>query len=830
MNQRRAYLGVALFVLAASCSTAAAEELNSESRLSSAAAKLHAGQYDECLSILRDIDSEQLPDAGMQAKYRKCLREAEDGLDQQNQARRDFELAEKSAKAGDRRAADRYYRLVASNALGDATLRRTAATRLMGDTAPAAQPKPTVVLARAESISFEPPKGDDKESGDDEKTGDDESKDAPAETEPASDDDTKKDEPKADKSKSDEAKPDEPAADEPAPDDASASEPAKPAPAKDAPAKVEPAKIEPAKSEPVRPVSEQPTFTPPPVNVNFPVSSSPPGSVSGNSEVIPVEQLVPGTMPPSTPPVAPTTPARSEPTNWPTNSSSSGTSIYSSSPPAKSPAPTMMQSSGNGEILEVQPVSGDAQASSGSGMTSPAAPAPPSGGPVYSSPGSAAVSQGMGASNLVDSVVQEQELLWQQAVKTFTDTEDKIRAAIAAENFTEANQLMDYARQTIESNRRNAYPASRYDEYKQKADDLSRYIGDEEKKYAARQVDAKTTEVAANEAKRIQLNEENKRRQLETLMTQAEELSKERRYDEAIGVLKQVQAIDPSNEQATFMREVLEGTRVTTATFDAMQERKLQTQEILQENEEEMIPWHHDIQYPRNWPEITARRKDQTDSGDNDKASRESTRKARRKLKRIAPEVRFESQPLDQVVKYLRDATGLNILVQWTALEQAGIEREKEINLELQEVSYEKVLDSILEALGSEAGSQLAYEIDDGVLTISTKEAFSLNPPPPPVVYDVTDLLFRLVDFRATIGISLLSLIQTGGNGQSGGGQGGGGQGGGGGGLGGGGGGGGLGGGGGGRGGGGGGGSGGGGGRGRCGGDAVEASGQRSDC
>jgi len=44
-----------------------------------------------------------------------------------------------------------------------------------------------------------------------------------------------------------------------------------------------------------------------------------------------------------------------------------------------------------------------------------------------------------------------------------------------------------------------------------------------------------------------------RQRQVNRLMAQAEELRSERKYDDAISTLKQVQVIDPSNDRAAWM-------------------------------------------------------------------------------------------------------------------------------------------------------------------------------------------------------------------------------------------------------------------------------------
>ncbi|MFO0973593.1 MAG: hypothetical protein U1A27_09165 [Phycisphaerae bacterium] len=485
--------------------------------------------------------------------------------------------------------------------------------------------------------------------------------------------------------------------------------------------------------------------------------------------------------------------------------------------PAPAPAPSM-SSSGGIEVIPVEEIN--------LGAASPASAAPMSPAPIMSSGSSsptlmapadssggsvpAATASGMRAASLVDQLAMEQDLLWQQAVKVYRDTEDKIRKEIAAENFPEANKQMDYARQVIEANRRYAYPASEYDTYRALANDLASYIEAEERKYNERMGDVKRTEVEQRAKDRLIRLETTRRQQVDILMQQARELKNERRYDEAIQVLKQVLVIDPNNEQAAFMQEVLGDVSVNRRQVEVTQTRQREAQDALLELDEHFIPWHQDILYPKNWPEITSRRKESSDAEPEDTVGREATRRAARKLKKIVPEIKYDAKPFSEVIDDLREKAGINMIVQWPALEQAGVNKEAEIKLELTEVSYEKVLETILDNLGAETGQQLAYEISDGVMTISTKEAFSLSAPPPPQVYDVTDLLFRFKDYRPIFGLGLAFL--GGGVGGGGGGGGGFGGGGGGGGFGGGGGGGGFGGGGGGFGGGGGGGFGGGGG------------------
>ncbi|MEE8384711.1 MAG: STN domain-containing protein, partial [Dehalococcoidia bacterium] len=187
-------------------------------------------------------------------------------------------------------------------------------------------------------------------------------------------------------------------------------------------------------------------------------------------------------------------------------------------------------------------------------------------------------------------------------------------------------------------------------------------------------------------------------------------------------------------------KERLEDWSVNLRDIQAVKSRHQQAQELFVENDETGVPWHKDIMYPKNWPEISAKRK-----GAAEELEPEANRAARQKLSKRTPEFRFDAARLEEVIDSLRDLTGLNIEPNWDALEMAAIERDVEVTLRLRDVTFEKVLDLILSQVGA-GETELAYEIDDGIIQISTKEDLSrltVNR-----VYNVGDLLITVPTFR----------------------------------------------------------------------------------
>lgn len=108
-------------------------------------------------------------------------------------------------------------------------------------------------------------------------------------------------------------------------------------------------------------------------------------------------------------------------------------------------------------------------------------------------------------------------------------------------------------------------------------------------------------------------------------------------------------------------------------------------------------------------------------------------------LERRIPDTKFESTPFSETIDYLRDIGGINLHVNWAALEAAGIDKSVPLTFRLRNASARKVLETILREAG--AGNKLAYEVDDGMLEISTQEEMDKHLVT--AVYDIKDLMFQ---------------------------------------------------------------------------------------
>jgi hypothetical protein len=141
-----------------------------------------------------------------------------------------------------------------------------------------------------------------------------------------------------------------------------------------------------------------------------------------------------------------------------------------------------------------------------------------------------------------------------------------------------------------------------------------------------------------------------------------------------------------------------------------------------------------------------------------DEQIEQANRAAMTLLQKIIPEVKFDNLALLDVIDFYRDATGSNIVVNWRALEEAGIDQSAQVSLRLKDTRFETALSATLRQVGA---SRAALVIDRGILTITTQadlQSYLLTK-----TYEVRDLVGDQAEgMQALVGV-MQSLNQEGG-------------------------------------------------------------------
>jgi hypothetical protein len=149
-------------------------------------------------------------------------------------------------------------------------------------------------------------------------------------------------------------------------------------------------------------------------------------------------------------------------------------------------------------------------------------------------------------------------------------------------------------------------------------------------------------------------------------------------------------------------------------------------------------------------------------------------RTTRASLNRSLPEMKFDGVALVDAIDFIRDITDANIVVNWKALEGAGVNKDTVVNLKLRNVTLKKALSRLLSE--ASAGEGVTYTLEDGVIEITTSEL--ANQVMFTRVYPVGDLLMEIPNFDTAPSFSLDQNQASGGGGRGSGGGGGGGNGG----------------------------------------------------
>lgn len=108
---------------------------------------------------------------------------------------------------------------------------------------------------------------------------------------------------------------------------------------------------------------------------------------------------------------------------------------------------------------------------------------------------------------------------------------------------------------------------------------------------------------------------------------------------------------------------------------------------------------------------------------------------AAEKLKKTLPKVDFQGVGLGDALDYMRDAAGVDIMVEWPALEQIGVTRDTPVTLRLHDPA---TADAVLSLMFRGMGGQLQHEIDKGVVVVSPSHREAATQMQ---VFDVSELL-----------------------------------------------------------------------------------------
>ncbi len=383
--------------------------------------------------------------------------------------------------------------------------------------------------------------------------------------------------------------------------------------------------------------------------------------------------------------------------------------------------------------------------------------------------------------SLLEAELQSRTLRTSAAVAEFEELINRATSLLDARNFSAARQTVQQAKIILDMNRQYL-PPSRYDSLRESATALAARVDEAERAHAAEQTrlmeEARRRETEQRRAEALRAQEQ----EVQNLLRRAADFRREQKYEQALELLNQALFLDPDNVAAQAMKEMIEDSKLYVEARERLRQRGLMASQQASDSIEASTPYTDLLAYPADWPRITASRLTGLEQS---AAESEINRQVVRRLKEIVP-INFDGNKLEDVLDYIRNTTNVNLVANWSALAEAGIERSQPITLQLTNIPADQALRLVLQqAAAANPEAAINYSIIDGVVTISTQADLSRTTDIRS--YDIRDLLVQVPNFSDAPEFDLnaaLSNTNTGGStGIGGGGGGGGGRGGGAGGL-----------------------------------------------
>lgn len=371
------------------------------------------------------------------------------------------------------------------------------------------------------------------------------------------------------------------------------------------------------------------------------------------------------------------------------------------------------------------------------------------------------VQLGAGTGADVKSFIDNQNLIKQKTKAEFENYMSQAGSALSAGNIENARTFGAQAGLTLNSGR-EALSEGEFEALSGRQRDLMMEIARAEE--SIRQAEARrTAEELASQTQQNQLTQQQqKQRRITEAINRVRALQSEMKYQEALQVVDQILFLDPINPTGLLLREVLTDASVFK-DYNHIKQREHQGIAFQRrDNQDAIVPPIGLINYPNDWPQLSYRRGTPTAFADSEENRRTL---ALLDTKRIP--VKFEDNALADVLDFFQKVTQLNVNVDWQSLESVGVEREKPISLTLTNVPVRTALERVLERASDSPESGAAWAINDGVLTIASRE--QINRTKALVIYDIRDLIIDVPDYTQAPEFDLQSVLQSrrGGGGRS---------------------------------------------------------------
>jgi len=364
--------------------------------------------------------------------------------------------------------------------------------------------------------------------------------------------------------------------------------------------------------------------------------------------------------------------------------------------------------------------------------------------------------------NLLGEVIRNNQLAHDQAVAEFRNDVDQARRALEQGDPSRARSMAASANLRLNT-ARQYFSAGEFEEMAKEVAALRTEIDVRDEALRARTAQERETKLAQEAADAKLRADQTKDETIRQSLLRVRALQREQKYAEALQVVDDVLFLDPINETALVLRDVLQDVMIAQEYYRIHDKKHLRAAQLSLDNSEATIPTVGVMEYPPDWPAISDRRGEPLYFADT-----EDNRRALAILDTKRVPVDFVDTPLSSVLNFIQAVTQLNIDPDYASLESAGIDKDALVSLKLSNASIRTILDRVLEKVSVDSTDGAAWSVNEGIVIVASKTVINRNKVL--VIYDIKDLLLEIPDYIEAPQFDLQSILQStqgGGGGQS---------------------------------------------------------------
>ena len=359
---------------------------------------------------------------------------------------------------------------------------------------------------------------------------------------------------------------------------------------------------------------------------------------------------------------------------------------------------------------------------------------------------------------LIGTVLGEVDIARQTARDDYARRIEEAEDALKADEIDRALLLVSRAEDGWRR-AENFLPEDEYEKALQDAAKLRQRIKDRQAQLREEEAKMKAAEQAAGDVAAVSEAARKRREEINQALDRVLALEAEQKYEEAMQVLDQIRFLDPGNPTADLLYRTFSDIVMYRRWAEIQRKRPQSYAEEFLRIEGSLVAPQAILDYPDDWPELSKVRGVRAAY-----VEPEEDRKVAHTLDTQRLPFQFDDNMIESVFKYIEQLSpGININVDWAALQEAGIEKDTTVSLSLVNVPVRIGLERVLDQLntGADEFNRIWYSIRDGIVNISLDS--ELRKFTVPVVYDIRDLLIDIPDHDDAPDLNLQTALQQGG-------------------------------------------------------------------